>query len=94
MAPAVRKLLAGQAQRAVNDVDSSIGPGLADEAADEAVRQRTDIGPTQKKKLVHASRAQDVYRANLTCVEKVCRLTGVSVLRHLRASHVKPWCVG
>jgi hypothetical protein len=38
-----------------------------------------------------ARRGQGTYRRNLLKVEKRCRVTGVSDIRFLRASHIKPW---
>ncbi len=62
-----------------------------DDAVEEAIHQRTDIGLTEKARLVNARRGQGVYRANLEQIEKRCRVTGISDGRHLRASHIKPW---
>jgi hypothetical protein len=55
------------------------------------IKNRTDIGETQKLQLVQSRRGQGVYRKNLEGFEKACRLTGLADLRHLRASHIKPW---
>lgn len=65
-----------------------------EEAADiveRAILNRTDIGETEKLTLVASRRGQGVYRANLERFETACRITGVTSLRHLRASHIKPW---
>jgi hypothetical protein len=63
-----------------------------EEAAEQDIVQRTDIGPTTKAQLVNARRGQGVYRANLEQFEKRCRVTGITDGRYLRASHIKPWC--
>ncbi len=55
------------------------------------IKNRTDIGETQKLQLVQSRRGQGVYRKNLEGFEKACRVTGLSDLQHLRASHIKPW---
>lgn len=55
------------------------------------IENRTDIGDTQRLSLVLARRGQGVYRKNLEALEAACRVTGVTSLRHLRASHIKPW---
>jgi putative restriction endonuclease len=55
------------------------------------IKNRTDIGETQKLQLVQSRRGQGVYRKNLEGFEKACRLTGLSDFQHLRASHIKPW---
>jgi putative restriction endonuclease len=83
---------------------AKIAPALAlPEAAEEFVQEeveatvsaeiknRTDIGETQKLQLVQSRRGQGVYRKNLEGFEKACRLTGLTHLQHLRASHIKPW---
>jgi len=44
-----------------------------------------------KVQLVKARRGQGVFKANVRQIEKSCRVTGVSNIRHLRASHIKPW---
>lgn len=65
------------------------------EASEEEVelelRNRTDLGETEKLQLVKSRRGQGIYRQNLEGFEKVCRITGVANRRHLRASHIKPW---
>jgi len=66
---------------------------LADNAAQDAVQGRTDIGPTQKQQLVQARRGQGVFKANVRLNETCCRLTGVSDPHFLIASHIKPWRV-
>ena len=63
------------------------------DAAEKALRNRTDLTETQKLQLVQSRRGQGIYRRNLEGFEKACRITGVTNLRHLRASHIKPWRV-
>ena len=48
-------------------------------------------GDLMKIQLVKARRGQGVFKANVRQVEKKCRVTGVGYIRHLRASHIKPW---
>lgn len=62
-----------------------------DAAAEGEIRQRTDIGPTERANLIRARRGQGVFRQNLELFEKKCRITGLSDRMHLRASHIKPW---
>jgi hypothetical protein len=67
---------------------------VADDAIEEAIRERKDIPPTQRKQLIDARRGQGRFRRATALVEKLgCRITGVTDLAHLRASHVKPWSV-
>jgi len=48
-------------------------------------------GELEKIALVKARRGQGVFKANVRMIEKYCRVTGVSNIKHLRASHIKPW---
>lgn len=66
-----------------------------DESSDEEearIRARTDIGPTEIRALSLARRGQGFFKKEVAHYERGCRLTGVTELRHLRASHIKPWC--
>ena len=58
---------------------------------ENAIKGRTDIGVTTKEQLVKSRRGQGIFKANVRLNEKGCRITGVSDLQHLRASHIKPW---
>jgi len=80
------------APQAIGRVQHDVGSELEDEAAEKAIQQRTDIGPTEKMRLVKARRGQGIYRQNLEQIEKGCRVTGITDGRYLRASHIKPWC--
>lgn len=55
------------------------------------IRNRTDIGATEKLQLTRSRRGQGIYRKNLQQFESSCRVTGTTNLKHLRASHIKPW---
>lgn len=73
--------------------DWSESTEAADEVTEKVVQNRTDIGATERWQLVQSRRGQGNYRKNLESVETRCRVTGVTNLRHLRASHIKPWRV-
>lgn len=64
-----------------------------DDSAENEIRQRTEINVTEKLELIKSRRGQGVYRKNLELFEKRCRVTGLADRAHLRASHIKPWCV-
>jgi putative restriction endonuclease len=93
MAARLRELLGGQVEELVARISASSGGALEDERAEAELQLRTDIGPTEKLELVRARSGQGVYRTNLERVELGCRMTGLLDRRHLRASHIKPWCV-
>ncbi|MBW8312085.1 MAG: HNH endonuclease [Rhizobium sp.] len=48
-------------------------------------------GPASAQKTVEVRTRQWLFRRRVADMEKGCRLTGVSDLRFLRASHMKPW---
>jgi hypothetical protein len=89
----LRELLCGQVEQIVESITQTMGGSLLDDAAEERIQQRTDISPTVKKTLLNARRGQGVFRVNLEQIERKCRVTGVLDRRHLRASHIKPWCI-
>lgn len=51
----------------------------------------TPVNDTEKEQLTKARVGQGLYRKRLEEIECRCRLTGVSDMAHLRASHIKPW---
>jgi hypothetical protein len=64
-----------------------------DSLFDQEIEMRMVHAETELEKvqLVKARRGQGIFKANVRLVEKGCRVTGVSDVRHLRASHIKPW---
>jgi len=61
------------------------------EEVERAIRKRRDITATEKKTLVQSRRGQGRFRGDLERVEGRCRVTGITQLDLLRASHIKPW---
>lgn len=51
----------------------------------------SDLSPTEKESLVKARRGQGIFKGRVAEVESGCRLTGVTDIRFLVASHIKPW---
>lgn len=66
-------------------------PNFVADQQEEAIKGRTDIAATFKEQLVKSRRGQGLFKANVRLNEKGCRVTGVTDLQHLRASHIKPW---
>jgi len=64
-----------------------------DDVHERVLELRAMSGPLEVKQLIKARRGQGVYRTNLEQIEKCCRITGLRSVRHLRASHIKPWRV-
>lgn len=48
-------------------------------------------GDLEKIQLTKSRRGQGIFKANVRLVENHCRVTGVTNIKHLRASHIKPW---
>lgn len=86
------RILADLGFPAVRKDDRATEREAEDDAAEREIQQRTDIGATEKIRLITARRGQGVYRMNLEQIEKSCRVTGITDGRYLRASHIKPWC--
>ena len=57
------------------------------------IESRKLDGDLQKIQMTKARRGQGIFKANVRLIEKSCRVTGVSNIKHLRASHIKPWSV-
>ena len=48
-------------------------------------------GDLEKIQETKSRRGQGVFKSNVRLVENRCRITGVTNVKHLRASHIKPW---
>jgi hypothetical protein len=48
-------------------------------------------GDLEKIQLTKSRRGQGIFKANVRLIENHCRITGVSNIKHLLASHIKPW---
>ena len=66
------------------------GPGF-DDALEGGVRNDPDLDETTRRAVIEARRGQGRFRLNVEAVEQRCRISGVSDLRLLKASHIKPW---
>lgn len=53
--------------------------------------EKSELSPKNKKLLIDARNGHGKYRANLSRVEKRCRVTGITDKKFLIASHIKPW---
>jgi hypothetical protein len=61
------------------------------DSQERLIRRRRDISATEKEALVQSRRGQGRFRADLERMEGRCRVTGVTQVDLLRASHIKPW---
>lgn len=55
------------------------------------IQSRQWEGDLEKIQLVKARRGQGLFKANVRLYESQCRVTLVNSIKHLRASHIKPW---
>lgn len=65
------------------------GEGLGVTVAENRANYPT--GPASQQKIVEIRTKQWLFRRRVADMEKGCRLSGLSDLRFLRASHIKPW---
>jgi putative restriction endonuclease len=71
----------GQAERNL-EID-----GDAADEEEQRIRDRTDVGPTEKRALTLARRGQGYFKKEVANIERGCRLTGVTERRYLRKPH-------
>jgi putative restriction endonuclease len=75
-------------------IQHELAPLPADESEYEInmeIEARKLDGDLEKIQLTKSRRGQGIFKANVRLVENQCRITGVSNIKHLRASHIKPW---
>lgn len=58
---------------------------------EEQVETNTSIDETERDAIVRARRGQGLFKQRVMEIENRCRVTGVTNLVHLLASHCKPW---
>ncbi len=64
-----------------------------DSAIEYEIRAKLLDGDLEGIQLVKSRRGQGIFKSNVRLIEKACRVTGVTNVKHLRASHIKPWSV-
>lgn len=75
-------------------ITTSLAPVPENESEYEVrieIEARKLDGDLEKVQLTKSRRGQGIFKANVRLIERQCRVTGVSNIRHLRASHIKPW---
>jgi hypothetical protein len=70
-----------------------VGDDESDYEINLEIEARKLSGDLEKIQLTKSRRGQGIFKANVRLVEYHCRITGVSNIKHLRASHIKPWSV-
>jgi hypothetical protein len=66
---------------------------VSDTVANDVHDVATDptVGPTDRLQLGKARIGQGIFRKSVLAIEPACRVTGITVVSLLRASHIKPW---
>jgi putative restriction endonuclease len=86
------ELIGTEYESSVRDLEKKTSDDETIEDQQEvAIKGRTDIGATVIEQLVKSRRGQGLFKKNVGYNEKGCRVTGITDLSHLRASHIKPW---
>lgn len=88
------KLLIELSNAPIIDIQIELAPILDSESEYEIkleIEARHLEGDLEKIQLTKSRRGQGIYKANVRLVENHCRVTGVTNIKHLRASHIKPW---
>jgi len=87
----LRRLLHGQVEQLEELIAAETDGELVEQAVEEYIWQRSNIGPLDKRQLSSARRGRGVFRENVERAETACRVTGILDRRYLRAAHIKPW---
>lgn len=90
------QLLILLSQAEIGKIEHDLAPLFDDESEYEInleIEARKLQGDLQKIQITKSRRGQGIFKANVRLIEKHCRVTGVTNIKHLRASHIKPWAV-
>jgi putative restriction endonuclease len=84
------------ARAALSDVTIAIQSANADvelweHHIEDTIESDSRIPETERQALIIARRGQGLFKERVMRIEHSCRVTGVDILAHLRASHCKPW---
>ena len=92
MANILIKLLGNQVDQVITAKSGEeIVRQLEDDNHESEIEKESELPETERSQLIKARRGQGVFRDRVSSIENKCRVTGVSSLQHLRASHIKPW---
>lgn len=90
------ELLAMLSSADLSEIQHELAP-LTDEDSEYEINLEIEArkidGDLEKIQLTKSRRGQGIFKANVRLVEDRCRITGVTNIKHLRASHIKPWSV-
>jgi putative restriction endonuclease len=58
---------------------------------EEQLEHDTSVRETDREAIIRARRGHGIFKQRVMGIERGCRITGVTNLNHLLASHCKPW---
>ena len=88
------RLLIALSSAPITDIQKEFEPVIDEDSEyemDLEISQKHLQGDLEKIQIVKARRGQGLFKANVRLLEEGCRVTGVTEIKHLRASHIKPW---
>jgi hypothetical protein len=95
LANELSSLLGSQVEQIIeqhtNEEFTFVEVGNTDAKAIEEIRKRKDIQETVKLRLVKSRNGQGIFKDRLKEIEQGCRVTKLTDVQYLIASHIKPW---
>jgi putative restriction endonuclease len=86
-----RELVKGHRAAQSAPVQPALGLVEWEEHQLSSLRADSAIPETTRQQIVLARRGQGEFKRRVMELEEACRITGVTRVEHLRASHCKPW---
>lgn len=74
----------------IEDLSDPIA-SVDEELSNLEVKLKQLEGDPYKIQIVKSRRGQGIFKSNVRVFESECRVTKVKQIKHLRASHIKPW---
>lgn len=86
-----RSLILGHRAAEEAPIQPAIGLVQWEEHELDRLREDARMPETVREAVVLARRGQGLFKERVMRIEHACRITGVTRVEHLRASHCKPW---
>ncbi|MBO6825357.1 MAG: HNH endonuclease [Sneathiella sp.] len=86
-------LIGSEAKAVLSHSNNSVFSSQNVEKALKQIQDDDALSETEKSSLVKSRVGQGLFRKRVAKIETECRVTHVSTIEHLIASHIKPWAV-
>ena len=86
-----QQIVRGHVATEATGIQAAIGLAEWEEHEMDKVRSDETVPETTRRAIVLARRGQGLFKKRVMELESACRITGVTKIEHLRASHCKPW---